>query len=455
MSTAFARVKNTWFSISPFAKIANPAVQIEWEQGGQAFAFTDSQCLTPRRLILSTIIDMATYFGAQVQISLDSLLPFGFSHSRFNINDLTDDHSGTPVFEQEENFATTKPLIDDLHHALLKDGVRTQNRQKVRCFLTKEQEFLGVLLIAIVLTIGIPPQAAQFTEIRYRTSSDGKHSPNIILHNQDILLAMPQRKINSRIFPALVWALPPEVGNTIAFYVCIVRPAAIKLMETVGEEPHRDLFTHLFVVNRASRRGTRAWSGPQISATVETATKEHTQLRLTLTHLYCIMKEIYNHHFSFISISQHARSNTMTANSQGGHTQITSDFYYGLSKTLPPGISMSDSFFSFLVEKSKTWHGVIGARPSHWSLSQSIRKIDVVKHRYNQSAALHRARWLVCRYYDFSGTFDRDTTRAKAVELIRTKPFLKFLIDTVSLERASLIFHLMYWKRMIFNLIRY
>ena len=433
MSTAFARLKNTWFSIAPYAKIVNPAVCIEWEQDGQAFTFTNNQCLTPRRLALSTIIDMASDFSAQVQESLDSLLPPGFSRSLFDIHNLKDDLTGTPIFEQEANFTILKSIIDDLHHAVLKDGVRMQDRRKVQYFLKKEQEFLDVLLVAIVLTIGIPPQAAQFAEIRW-ASLDGKHCRNIFLLNKEILLALSQRRVNSRIYPALVWAFPPEVGDALAFYVCIVRPAAIKLIETVGEKPHCDRFTHLFIVNCASRRGTHAWDGRKISTTIENATKEHTQLRLTLTHLYCIMKEIYKHHFPFITISQHVRSSTTIANSQGGHTQLTSDFHYGLSKSLPSGISMSNAFFSFFVEKSKAWHGVIGARPSHWSLSESMRKISSMKHRCNLSAALHSARWLVCRFYDFSGTLDGHATRVRAVEILHTKSYLKFPFDMVSIE---------------------
>ncbi len=440
ISTAFARMKNTWFSIAPHAKIANPAVRIEWEEDGQAFTFTDNQCLTPRRLALSTIINMASYFSARVQESLYSLLPSGFSHSLFDIRNLKDDLTGTPIFEQEANFTTLKSIIDDLHHTVLKDGARMHDRRKVQFFLAKEQEFLSVLLAAIVLTMGIPLQAAQFAEIRFRASSDGKHCWNIFLSNNEILLALPQRRVNSRIYPALVWAFPPEVGGSLAFYVCVVRPAAIKLIETVGEKPHHNLFTHLFIVNRATRRGTHAWDGRQISTTIENATKEHTQIRLTLTHVHCIMREIYKHHLPFITISQRIGSRTMVANSQGGHTQLTSDFHYGLGKSLPSGISMSDAFFSFLVEKSKAWHGVIGACPSHWSVSESIRKISSVRHRYNLSAALHRARWLVCRFYDFSGILDRNATRARAVEILHTKSYLKFPFDTVSIECSSICF---------------
>ena len=431
MSTAFARVKNTWFQIAPYAKIANPALLIEWEQGDQAFTFTDGQDFTPRKLGLSTIIDTARYFINRVQESLESILPSGYCLSLLNLRNLKDDLTGTPIFEQEANFDIIKPVIDELHHAVLKD-VQSYKPRLVQHFLKKEQEFLDVLLVAIVLSIGIPPQAGQLSEIRYRASSDGCRG--IFLSNQSVLLAMPRRRANSREYPALVWALPPQVGNTLLFYVSVIRPTAIKLIETVKETPHGDLFTHLFAYNHARRPGRRAWTPRHISTTIETATIHHTQLCLTLSQLYRIMKEIYEHHFPFITISRRLRSHTTTANLQAGHHQITADFHYGLSQSLPPGISMSNTAFFFRLEKSRIWHGVIGACPSHWSVAEGVMKISSAVNQHNQIAALHRARWLICRFYDFSGTLDRKATRAQAAAILQRRPFLKFPVDMVCIE---------------------
>lgn len=388
-------------------------------------------------MALSTIVDTARSFNARVQGCLDSIFPSCFSCSDFDVRKLRDDLTGTPIFEQEVNFVIAKPIIDKLHHAVLKNGERLRDRQKVQSFLKKDQGFLRVLLVAITLTIGVPPQPTDLAGIRYKAGLDCTQCRNIFLSNGSILLATPQRRINGRIFPASVWTFPPEVGDALIVYICIVRPAAIKLMQTVGEEPHRDLFTHLFVHNHGRRPGKRGWSAPHISEIIEIAMKEHTQIRLTPTHLSRIMKAIYRHYFPSMTITQHVKSSTASANLQAGHNQITSDLNYGLSTNLPPGISMRGSTFSFLVEKSRAWHGVIGAGPSHWSLAENMERISVVKHMSDQIAALHRARWLVCRYYNISGILDSNATRTRAAEILRTQPFLEFPHDMVCIKFCS------------------
>ena len=208
-------------------------------------------------------------------------------------------------------------------------------------------------------------------------------------------------------------------------------------METVGEKPHHDWFTHLFVHNHSRRPGKRALSAPHISETIENATKEHTQIRLTPTHLSHIMKAIYRHYFPSMTITHRVTTSMTSANLQAGHNQITSDLNYGLSTNLPPGISMCDSTFSFLVEKSRAWHAVIGTGPSHWSLAENVEGILVVKHMSDQIAAFHRTRWLVCRFYDFFGILDRNVMRTRAAEILRTQPFLKFPNDMVRIKFCS------------------
>ena len=414
----------------------SPAFSVEWEGDNQAFTFTNGHH-SPQRMALSTIVDMARYFNAGVQGCLDSIFPSCFSRSDFEVRKLTDDLSGAPIFEQEANFVITKPIIDRLHHAMLKNGVRLTDRQKVQGFLKKEQEILRVLLIAITLTIGIPPLPTDLAEIRYKASLNGTHCRSIFLSNGSVLLATAQRRINGRIYPASVWTFPPEVGDALMVYICIVRPTAIKLMETVGEKPHHDLSTHLFASNHARRPGKRAWNPTHISEIIKNATKEHTQVRLTPTQLCGIIKAIYGHYFPLMTFTRRVKTSTTSANSQAGHNQITSDLNYGLSTDLPPGISMRGSTFSFLVEKSRAWHAVIGTGPSHWSLAENMERISVVKHTYDLIAALHRARWLVCCFYDFSGTLDRNATRARAAEILRAQPFLKFPLDIVCIKCCS------------------
>jgi len=438
VSTAFARVKNTWHCLVPYAKVVSPAFSVEWEQDHQVFSFTDGHHSTPQRMALSTIINTARYFNTRVQESLYSIFPPCFSRLDLGTLNLKDDLTGTPIFQQEVNFIITKPIINKLHHLVLKSGVRTRDRHKVQSFLKKEQEFLQVLLVAITLTIGIPPQRTDLAEIRYKGSSDGTQCRNIVLSNGGVLLATPQKRINGRIFPASVWSFPPEVGDALTIYICIVRPTAIKLMETIGEKPHRDLFTHLFGYNHARRPGKCAWSTRRISEIIENTTEQHTQVRLMPTHLSGIMKAIYRHYFPLMNNTWRVKSSTTSANSQAGHTQITSDLNYGLSTNLPPGISMTSSTFSFLVEKSRAWHAIIGTSPSQWSLAENMERISVVKHTYDQIATLHRARWVVCRSYDFSGTLERNATRTRAAEILRRQPFLKFPLDVVCIKRASL-----------------
>jgi hypothetical protein len=95
---------------------------------------------------------------------------------------------------------------------------------------------------------------------------------------------------------------------------------------------------------------------------------------------------------------------------------------------------MSDTVFYFRLEKSRIWHGVIGVSPSHWSVAGDMGKILSVAHQHDQITALHRARWLICRLYDFSGTLDRSATRVRVTEILQTQPFLKFPVHVVRIR---------------------
>ncbi len=438
MSTAFTRVKNTWHRIAPFAETANPAILIEWEENKQEFKYTDGRCLVPRGIALSTMVNMARHFTSNVQDALESLLPTSFNWQTLNTLSMKDNLSGTPFSKQQPNLAIINPLIDSLYDALLKTEGKGSPliKRLIRSYLEKEQKFLQALLLAIALTIGIPPRAGQLANIRYMASSDGIECRNIFLRNNIVSLAISQQQRNSHKCRALVWTFPPEVGNILVFYLSVVRPVTIKLLQEAGKKLHSDHHSHLFIYNHARRPGRLVWSAVHAANILEEETQSYTGHTLTLTHLYQFMTSIYKRHFPLLVVSRHVKPATSIANLQADHDQTMSDFNYGLTTTLPSGMFMTNSSFSMFVERSAAWHATIGMCPAYQSVLENARSVHDVRKRINKILALHHARWLVVHSYDFSGTDEKSARRTQAIELLQSAQFLDFPIEPVSVQVA-------------------
>jgi hypothetical protein len=386
LATAFSKTKQVWLMIHPYAVQVKGNTRIEWSDYGHTLSYNDPGCRRPFNVGLSSFVIMVQQLVANARDLYKSFLPQGYEPPSVDISVLRDNGSlGQSVFEQESNRAIFTHFVDDFYNVVLCDVQRTRQE-----FHSQEQKLLQAILVAVSMTIGVPPRTFQLAGMLYKADEGNCCKRNLYIRKGVVVLGWPRSKSFKSIYQASLWALPEVLGELIIHYLGVIRPASIKLLQRNNIDVHEDLNTCIFVFTKSLKSKRCTWSTTHVNSILKAATGPKINLELSLPRLRQVMTAIYRKHFpAFI---QATPFKTLIAYG-GGHPTHVNVFhnFFGSS------VSLSDESVSCYIEVSRVLQGALRMLPNGCGIFASIKGQSDRQISRNQAFALDQARWMIGR----------------------------------------------------------
>lgn len=420
-ATAFSKIKLLWLIIHPYSIRVGGTTRVQWVDQGQTLLYSDPGSRQPFRIRLSSFLDMIRQLVDNAKNLYASFLPPGYHSPTMNVSDLTDNGLlGQSIFAQPSNRAIFTPLAVAFYDAAIADS--TRSRQE---FHRQEQELLQGLLIAVSMTIGIPPRAFQLAGMLYEASDTNGQKRSLYIKKGVVVLGWARAAKSLRsIYQASFWALPGDLGKIILNYLGVIRPASIKLLQSRNMDVHKDLNTHIFAFTTSLKSKSSAWPGTHISAILKAATGSKINFEMSPARLRQLMTAVYRKHFpAYIQVTPFPTLIYYKA----GHTTHAApnnafhDFFGSRVVT-------SDESVSRHIGVSQVWQGVLGMLPNMCGFFGSIRGPSDKQMRDGRASALDRARWLI--YRSFVG-LDATKVRGEALNMLRDRSFMSIPFEPV------------------------
>lgn len=390
--------------IHPYAVQVKGNTRIEWSDYGHTFSYSDPRYRQPFQISLSTFVITVQQLVANARDLYKSFLPQGYEPPSVDISILRDNGLlGQSVFGQESNRGIFTPFVESLYNAVLCDTQRTRQE-----FHSQEQKLLQAILVSVSMTIGVPPRAFQLAGMLYKADEDDCYKRNLYIRKGIVLLGWARSKSFQSIYQASLWALPADLGELILYYLGVIRPTSIKLLQRNNVGIHKDLYTSIFVFSKSLKSKRSTWSTTHVNSILKAATGQKINLELSLPRLRQLMTAIYRKHFpAFI---QATPFKTLIAYG-GGHPTLANGFHNFFGTR----INISDESVSRYIEVSQVLQGALRMLPNRCGIFANIKGQSERQIRNNQAFALDQARWMITRSFT---RFDAANVGDEALDLV-------------------------------------
>ncbi|KAG6905084.1 hypothetical protein DXG01_005192, partial [Tephrocybe rancida] len=253
-STIATRFKFAWKLAFPYAAMEQGMSHVSWFNNGHSFNISWKR--REREIHLADLKACAQSSLDSVAKAIEDALPLNVNYNtEFNIHNIKDDISSETSFcDREDNKQVFQPLIDKIWRDLEGSGLRTKAQQKE--VLKRYERITDTILLALSLTCGVPPRAWQITLLLYRAIEGWRR--NIRMHrNGHVLITNPRAKQQGTIEFAACWALPHKLGAALIFYLGVIRPLEMKLLQLRCAPTHTHKL-YVFTHSTKSRTGLTA-----------------------------------------------------------------------------------------------------------------------------------------------------------------------------------------------------
>jgi hypothetical protein len=272
---AYARVKEFWNAASTASKREVGGGELAWDSSGQAFTFSWSH-IKNRKLTLEHMRQTAQSALSELNLCWHDVLPDGLDpllhFSSFSLQDVEDDPaSPQSLFDRTDNLAVFGKYIDAIWNLLIgnpqskstaaarprrngrgsprityQDAERLSPK-KIRQFLELTFALQLAHIRAFLFVCGIPPRAWQVALLLFRRLGDIMRNVRI-LPNCQVVVSNPEAKQSDLAVFGAFWALPPQLALSLVFYLGVIRPLEIRLLEYLnrGTAEHKAyIFVHM------------------------------------------------------------------------------------------------------------------------------------------------------------------------------------------------------------------
>ena len=245
--TTFSRLKAIW---------SKAAGQSFYEYGNWDSAWVEDEVLEfsrrgkkgPQRLRMVDLQQCVKDLVYGLKHALEKLLPGGMELPGSQAHHFVGNIHPEEIFFMDSQISVD--IMTPLYQAF-KDGhnTTTASLPSAVAWLKNEKRFLGHLLATLLISGGVSPRTTSAQACRIRGL--GRN----IFHAQGSAIWINSRpKVNSATRSSNgLWAFPPQVAWPLYFYLGVVRPFSVYLLESIGHKPESDILKdYLFVYTSTS-----------------------------------------------------------------------------------------------------------------------------------------------------------------------------------------------------------
>lgn len=404
-----------------------------WAPDGQSFKLS-YMSIRGREIKLSAFCDAVMKEGEELKELLKSTFPC-VDLATFKISKIKDDPGrNESPFSQDVNVAYLKPFRNQIwaHLGHPKYGscscdtphplrvysanaiTRTKNAEK---WLEGPRRILEKQLVHFYKTIGIPPRSWQTSELLYEPL--GQYVRNLrILRYGLTVICNPKAKQKDKLQYEAFWALPPHLALSFVFYLGVIRPVEIELLQDL-KRPNPDLHHYIFVTTQNLRPlQPSIYTAQKINQLLVDGPPEHSyESRVYRT----VMQSIYDNHICTLRPQAVADIMREGGDGQGQHTQNISDLWYRNDEiSLGTGLPMSKRNLQLGI--STAFHSWYHFLPSATSWNSHANYQSNKEKSLCQILAFSAAQCLILTQYEVSR--NSKETASKVASLISMKPYL-------------------------------
>lgn len=332
------RLKTAWILASAEAKREASAVEVTWNPSGQSFSFTYRN--RTKTIYLSQLKSAAINSCDELLTHLQQLLPPTVDFSKFSLDKIAG-FRGTSlsksVVDDTENRKIFQEYVDVVWEAIsqkagnaeckkknlisLKNNSGIWNKKRVEKYLGISQNLQDAALVAFHASIGIPPRPWQTSALSYRPF--GQPKPNInVLHGQVIVSNPIAKQIDLKEYSA-IWALPPQLGRVLVFYLGVIREIEVNLLSQVFKWPTEEHKVYIFtrLSKKTAASSVFSYSTSQINQILVAS-----ELGLDPLALRHVMIALFRRQYPLLLQPEPAGASSVDEQAQ--HLRLTGDIHY-------------------------------------------------------------------------------------------------------------------------------
>ena len=365
-----------------------------------------------------------------VDDAVKNLLPEGGEDllSTFDFRRLQDNYADrNTIFNQEENKVWIQPIVQRVRKLLFQCGERRHsimrrngclNYAKARKWLQRGDCVCSGVVTHFSITCGVCPRPSQFKHLQHdSTDHDGKWR-NLFMVDGLPALGNPDAKQIDRDLQECLWTLTEMLARPFMFYLAVIRPLIIELLERMGLLNKIHL-SHIFVHSIPKRRDRHAlfWTGPEVNNAIQRHAEEIT-VSLTAGLLRKLTTAMFVEYYPELFCESDKSPDPV--DNQGQHTRQVRQIHYEHILNVPPALNMS-------LSKAQQYMAVSQLTQSIYSLARVGKGLDhvlesspIFSRMRNGQIALLTARYLVCARYGINKSRGQDAVK----RILDSRPYL-------------------------------
>lgn len=326
-------------------------------------------------------------------------------------DDLSDPKS---IFRQ--NSSLLQPRITQVAEAVVQSF---ENEEQMLAWLSRNDEILTRLLVAVALTCGVPPRGFQFASLQYDLCPQTGASRGLFLIDGNLAIAKPAAKQTGRYRQDCLWFLPPVLSSSMVFYLGIFRPVVIQVLTLLRKEViHQD--TYIFCRTTPRIGSSYSWTGDEISRMLQHHTK-HFKIALSVGLIRQLYTALFRQYFPDLCAA--GPQEDALVDRQGQHRNYTGQRHYGLITNIPRSLGIDLTEARKMGAMSQLLHVIFGLRIADERLRLDLERIHFLPCSKHEAHALDTARVLVVSQYGISSGGVGPRAAIKARTLLKDCPY--------------------------------
>ncbi|KAG2095299.1 uncharacterized protein F5147DRAFT_778751 [Suillus discolor] len=410
-ATPYNHIKTAWFHSRPTSFKERRNYGFFFTEDGTAITMRDGDDIS-RSILFSDIGVLAKTTISNISDQIVQCLPHGckdlLQQFRGISSQLVDDlTSPDAIFLQSSNRILIQPLLDAMskhlsdpkeldHHIMLSPSVITE--EAARKWLAFDKRILGQIIVAFLLTCGIPPLHWQFRTFQFQSDSTTGIARNLYLLGSELVIGHPAARQPNQVLQEWLWAFPPSLAPLILFYLAIIRPSVVHitgLLHYVNNDHKTHIFAHTFPTTRLEF--PRVWNGSDVNKLLQIHTSSLPVL-LSCGLLRNVITAMYNQLFP--ALSHVGPSDDSMVDRQAQHTRTTGNIHYGRSDHVPFAFGMTLEQARKCMASSQALHAFYGLGSLDHQWAERLQNSAFLTDLRNENLGLKEARILVRETYN-------------------------------------------------------
>ena len=287
--TTFSRLKAAWGKAvkESFQDYGN--WESVWVEDGEVLEFSRRGKKNPQRLKMVDLQQLVKDLVHHLQLALEKLLPEGMELPDSQVHKFV-----ANTHEEEEFFMDCQSSMEIMAplYQEFKDGHSTVTTISTT-WLKKEQEFLHHLLAVLLVSGGVSPRTHLAQTCRIR----GVERNIFHILGSPVWISSLSKTNSVTRSSGGLWAFPPQVAWPLYYYLGVVRPFSIHLLQLMGGQPNFDILkSFLFVHTLTLEHTQRLWARGDTKQVVENSFASPLGLKLDCFDLRQILQAVANRH---------------------------------------------------------------------------------------------------------------------------------------------------------------